>query len=113
MPGRTALQEVLPDAVEELRGYLEYPLEQFLDSEAASDIVSDNFGEVTVHFSAVFLLIFGCTRLFWFMCPCTHFCAATILAKHTRRIGGSHEVPSLPVFRRWRRRRSTHTRAVH
>lgn len=40
------LQEVLPDADDELRGYLSYPLEETLASDAAKDVVDDNFGEV-------------------------------------------------------------------
>jgi hypothetical protein len=40
------LQEVLPDADQELRSYLSYPLEETLASDAAMEVVDDDFGQV-------------------------------------------------------------------
>jgi hypothetical protein len=40
------MQEVLPDANHELRSYLSYPLEETLASEAAKEVVDDDFGQV-------------------------------------------------------------------
>ena len=40
------LQEVLPDADAELRSYLGYPLEETLGSDAAKEVVDDDFAQV-------------------------------------------------------------------
>ena len=37
---------MLPDADEELRSYLSYPLEETLASDAAKEVVEDDFGQV-------------------------------------------------------------------
>lgn len=39
-------QEVLPDADAELRSYLGYPLEETLGSDAAKEVVDDDFAQV-------------------------------------------------------------------
>lgn len=39
-------QELLPDAVPELREYLSYPLEETLAASAAAEVVADDFRQV-------------------------------------------------------------------